>query len=558
MDAITKGPIVAGVGASAGGLESLERFFRALPAQSGVAYVIVQHLSPDHKSLMEELFTRFTSIPVREARHGDRVESDHVYLLPPGKEIEISDGCLQVTDRPTERSLSFPIDRFLSSLAAECQARAIAVILSGSGSDGSRGIRRVQANGGLVLVEDPEAASFDGMPRAAIEAGVADAVMSAEGLARALAEHVTTGELPQGEASQAVEEVISLLRHKLRVDFDEYKRSTVFRRMLRRARLSDLANLGDYARLLERDPEELQALHRDLLIGVTTFFRDGTGFDALSRELDAIATSPIEPERELRAWVAGCASGEEAFSMAIMLDEAIRKSGAKRSFKVFATDIHDGALETAGAGLFSADRLKGVGEERLANYFRQRPDGRYQVCAETRQKIVFAKHNLLTDTPFTNLDVVSCRNMLIYLRPQAQRRALASLCYGLRIGGILFLGSSETPGEMLSSFETVNETGKIYRKRVHSRAMHRPEISTRVALRTGYDSDRNRPETRLLPTYDALLERFMPAAFLVNEQRQLLDSFNGAEALLRMPARRPSAEFLDLVPQEVRMALAGA
>jgi two-component system, chemotaxis family, CheB/CheR fusion protein len=557
MDSKPKGPIVAGVGASAGGLESLERFFRALPARTGVAFVIVQHLSPDHRSLMAELFTRFTPMPVKEARHGEHVEADHIYLLPPGKEIEISQGSLQVTDRGAERYLSFPIDRFLTSLAGECGPRAVAVVLSGSGSDGSRGIRRVHAMGGLVLVEDPELAAFDGMPRAAIEAGTVDAVMSAEGLARALLEHATTGELPHGEASQVVEEVISLMRHKLRIDFDEYKRSTVFRRMTRRARLLDLPNLGDYARLLERDPEELSALHHDLLIGVTTFFRDRIGFDALGEALKTVAASPIEPERELRAWVAGCATGEEACSIAIMLDEAIRAAGAKRTFKVFATDIHEGALEAAAAGIFAPDRMKGLSPERIAAHFRQRSDGRYQLASEIRQRIVFAKHNLLVDTPFTNLDLVTCRNMLIYLRPQAQRRALASLCYGLRIGGVLFLGSSETVGELLPSFETLNETGKVFRKRVHSRAMHRPEIPTRVALRS-HEPARDRPEARLLHTYDALLERFMPPGFLVSEQRQLLDSFNGAEKLLRIPPRRISQDFFELVPPEARVPLAGA
>lgn len=554
-----QGPFVACIGASAGGLESLERFFRAMAPRTGIAFVIVQHLSPDHKSLMEELFTRFTPIPVREARHGEHVEPDHIYLLPPGKQIEIAGGCLQVTDRPTERSLSFPIDKFLTSLATECGPRAIATILSGSGSDGSRGIRRVQAGGGLVLVEDPESAAFDGMPRAAIDAGVADAVMSPEGLARALAEHVTTGELPQGEASQVVEQVISLMRQKQRVDFEEYKRSTVFRRLQRRARLMDLPNLGDYARLLERDPEELSALHHDLLIGVTTFFRDDLAFDLLNEQLQALVASPIEPDRELRAWVAGCATGEEACSIAMLLDEAIHKAGSTRTFKVFATDIHEGALDAAGAGIWAADRVKGLSPERLSRYFRARPDGKYQVCTEIRQKIVFAKHNLLSDTPFTNLDLVSCRNMLIYLRPQAQRRALASLCYGLRVGGLLFLGSSETPGELLSTFETLHETGKLYRKRVHTRAMHRPEIPTRVSLRGLHDAaDRHRPESRLLPTYDALLERFMPMGFLLSEQRTLLDSFNGAEGLLRVPPRRLATDFLELVPPEARLPLAGA
>ena len=559
MEAKTKGTFIAGVGASAGGLESLERFFRAMPVDSGIAFVVVQHLSPDHKSLMEELFTRFTHIPVREARHHERVQADHIYLLPPGKEIEISGGLLHVSDRDTDRALSFPIDRFLTSLAADSGPRAVAVILSGSGSDGSRGARRVQAEGGLVLVEDPETAAFDGMPRAAMDTGAVDAVMSAEGLARALVEHVTSGELPQGEASRVVEDVISLLRHKLRIDFDDYKRSTVFRRMLRRARLAGADDIGEYARILERDSEELSALHHDLLIGVTTFFRDEIGFETLARQVDELVRSPVEPDRELRAWVAGCASGEEACSLAITLDEAIRKVKSKRTFKVFATDIHDGALEAAGAGIFSADRLKGMNAERLEKYFNVRPDGQYQVIPEIRHKIVFAKHNLLTDTPFTNLDVVSCRNMLIYFRPQAQRRALASLSYGLRIGGLLFLGSSESPGELQAHFDTVSEPAKIYRKRVHTRGMHRPEIPTRVALRGARgDSERVRPEARLLPTYDALLERFMPLAFLVNEQRTLLDSYNGAEGLLHVPPRRATVDFLDLVPQSVRLPLSGA
>jgi two-component system CheB/CheR fusion protein len=558
MSSELKGPFIAGVGASAGGLESLERFFRAIPSDTGIAFVVVQHLSPDHKSLMEELFTRFTSIRVREAAHLDPVLPNNIYLLPPGKEIEIAGGCLQITDRQVERYLSFPIDRFLTSLAVECGPRAIAVILSGSGSDGSRAARRVQAEGGLVLVEDPEAAAFDGMPRAAIETGVVDAVMSAEGLARVLVEHVTSGELPYGDSSRVVEEVIALLRQKVRMDFEDYKRSTVFRRMLRRARLSNMPDLADYGKLLERDPVELSALHFDLLIGVTTFFRDEAGFDTLSEQVKALVRSPVEPDRELRAWVAGCASGEEACSIAIMLDEAIREAESKRSFKVFATDVHDGALESAATGVFAPDRLKGMSTQRLEQYFKVRSDGHYQVNSEIRHRIVFAKHNLLTDTPFTNLDLVTCRNMLIYLKPQAQRRALASLCYGLRIGGLLFLGSSETPGEMLPHFDTVSEVGKIYRKRIHSRAMHRPEIPTRVSFRQNRESERARPEMRLLPTYDALLERFMPPGFLVSEQRALLESFNGAEAMLHVPPRRTTNDFLDLVPHSVRLPLAGA
>ena len=557
MENKQKTAFIAGIGASAGGLESLEQFFRAMPSDTGLAFVVVQHLSPDHKSLMEELFTRFTPIPVREAKHHERVLPNHIYLLPPGKELEISEGRLEVTDRQQDRHLSFPIDRFLSSLATDCGPRAVAVILSGSGSDGSRGARRVQAQGGLVLVEDPETASFDGMPKAAIETGIVDAVMSAQGLAKALVEHVTSGELPHGEAARVVEEVIALLRMKKRIDFDDYKRSTVYRRMLRRSRLANAQDLGDYLRLLEQDEDELSELHHDLLIGVTNFFRDEAGFNVLARQVDDIVKSPVEPERELRAWVAGCATGEEAFSVAIMFDDAIRKAGSRRGYKVFATDIHDGALEAAGAGIFAAERLKGMSDERLATYFKQRPDGRYQVNPEIRHRIVFAKHNLLTDTPFTNLDLVTCRNMLIYFRPQAQRRALASLSYGLRIGGLLFLGSSESPGELQGCFDAVSETAKVYRKRVHSRGMHRPEVPTRVSMRGPREAPRPRGENNLLPTYDALLERFMPQGFLVSDQRVLLECFNGSEGLLRVPSRRLSTDFLDLVPEEVRLAVSG-
>jgi two-component system CheB/CheR fusion protein len=549
---------IAGVGASAGGLESLERFFRTIPVDSGVAYIVVQHLSADHKSLMEELLRRFTRVPVSDARDDEEILPNHIYLLPPGKEIELKGNRLAIFDRDSERALSFPIDRFLTSLAEQHGVRSIAVILSGSGSDGSRGVRRVNAHGGLVLVEDPNLAAFDGMPVAAIEAGVVDAVLSADGLARALVDHVSIGEAPDGEEAHAVEAIIAMLNGRLGVDFDEYKRSTIFRRVLRRARMCNFTDLGAYIRFLEKEPAELTALHFDLLIGVTSFFRDSEWFASLENEIDAMVRNPVEPARELRAWVAGCATGEEAYSVAMLFDEAIRRSKSGRTFKVFATDVHSGALKTASGAVYPAERLKNVGEARLAEYFTQRVDGTYQVSSDLRHHIVFTQHDLLVDTPFTNLDVVSCRNMLIYLRPQAQRRALASLSYGLRVGGILFLGSSESPGEMQPHFDVIHETGKLFRKRIHSRGMHRPELPTRVGRRGVGGVEMPRQEQRLLPMYDALLDRFMPPGFVVSEQRSLIDSYNGAEKLLQLARRRPSQDFLDLVPQPVRPAIAAA
>ena len=550
---------VAGVGASAGGLESLERFFRNVPPDSGLAFIVVQHLSADHKSLMEELIRRFTAIPVSDARDGEELEADHIYLLPPGKELEVHDGRLVVHQRQAERALAFPIDRMLASLADAYGPRALAVILSGSGSDGSRGVRRIEAMGGLVMVEDPALAAFDGMPRAAIDAGAAAAVMSAESLGQAIVEHVQGGSLPEGGEMQAVEEIVALLKTALGAEFEEYKRGTIYRRAMRRARLTAAADLGAYLVRLEQDPTELRALHDDLLVSVTAFFRDPGAFERLAAEVDAMVQGPIEPQRELRAWCAGCASGEEAYSIAMLFDEAIRRAGVSRSFKVFATDIHAGAVDAAGAGVFPPERLKNVSPERRAEYFVQRADGDFQVSPALRNRVVFARHDLLRDTPFTNLDLVVCRNMLIYLKLPAQRRALASLSYGLRVGGLLFLGSSETPGDLAPHYETLGESAKLFRKRVHSRGMHhqRPDIPTRIGRVGPARSDLGRPETRLLPVYDALLEQFMPPSFLISGQRALLDSYAGAARLLHIPERRPTGDFFELVPPSARMVLTG-
>jgi two-component system, chemotaxis family, CheB/CheR fusion protein len=549
---------VAGVGASAGGLESLERFFRAIPPDSGIAFVVVQHLSADHKSLMRELLGRFATIPVVEARNGEGLRPNHIYILSPGKEIEVRRNSLAVFERSSDKALAFPIDRMLSSLAEAYGPAAIGVILSGSGSDGSRGARRVEAAGGLMLVEDPLLATFDGMPRAAIETGTASAVMSAEALAQAVCDHVATGALAESEEMSAVEELVRLLQVHLNADFRDYKRGTIHRRASRRSVLKNLTNLREYSHLVSENLDELQLLRDDLLIGVTSFFRNPEWFVTLQEEVGRLVTSPIEPTRELRAWCAGCATGEEAYSLAILFDEAIRRSGKARTFKVFATDIHTTALEAASSGVFASDRFAHMSPARLRDYFTLRSDGAYQVVSSLRHKIVFAKHDLLKDTPFTNLDVVSCRNMLIYLKLGAQRRALASLAYGLRIGGVLFLGSSETPGDLTRHFEAISETGKLFRKQIHSRAMQRPELSTKVQRRTApLAVEVARPETRLLPVYDALLDRFMPPSFLLSEQRALLDSYCGAEELLQFSKRRPSNDFFDLIPPSARSLLAG-
>lgn len=547
---------IAGIGASAGGIEALERFFRCIPEDLGIAFIVVQHLSAEHKSLMAEILVRFTRLPVTDAQDGEEIVANHVYLLPPGKEVEVHGNRLAVSSRGADRALHFPIDRLLNSLAESHGGGAIAVILSGTGSDGSRGVRRIDEMGGLVLVEDPTAATFDGMPKAAIDTGTASAVLGAESLALVVAEHVQDGALPRADDLRHLESILALLHERLGSNFIDYKRGTMYRRTLRRARQSGSPELAEYRLRLERDHAELQALHDDLFIGVTSFFRDPETFNRLTDEINALVQNKIESQRELRIWCAGCATGEEAYSLAILFDEAVRATGIERTFKLFATDLQPAALQAASDGVYAARSLASLSPDRLRCYFRQRADGTYQVEPSLRNRIVFARHDVLRDTPFTNLDVVSCRNLLIYLKVTAQRHALASLTYGLRIGGLLVLGSSETPGELSSAMDVVHEGAKLFRKRFHTRAMQRP-LNGRTGVPRSGTSETSRPESRLLPIYDALIETVMPPAFLISSQRALLDSYAGAARLLEVPARRPSGDFFEMVPASARPILLG-
>lgn len=545
-------PIV-GVGASAGGLESLEKLFRALPARTGAAFVIIQHLSPDFKSLMDELLSRFTDLTIDRAAAGVRAEADHVYLLQPGKELEIKNGAFELFDRDPHVGLTLPIDRFLSSLAQDAGQRAAAVILSGSGSDGSRGVKRVHAGGGIVLVEDPDSARFDGMPRAAIAAGVADHVAPAEELASVLLEFVSDGPRTGPESALLADAFIQL-RGILGIDFAQYKLPTVVRRIRRRAALRQLPSLEAYTELLRSDERELAALGHDLLIGVTRFFRDPAVWESLESRVIPRLAEESTAESGLRAWVAGCATGEEAYSVAMILLDATAGKTPPIPVKVFATDVHNHALERAGQGIYDAESLAHVDERRRRQYFVARSDGRYQVAPQLRHAVVFARHDLLKDAPFTQLDLVSCRNLLIYFRPAAQKHALSILPYGLRIGGALLLGPSEAPGEIAGEFEIVDEPCRLYVKR---RLTRRPPVLSMTKPILGLQRTRPQPpDMPLLSLYDAVLDHVMPASFLIDGDRNIVDSFGGAERLLRVRRRRSSTDFLDLVPDSARLALA--
>ncbi|HZS39366.1 MAG TPA: chemotaxis protein CheB, partial [Polyangia bacterium] len=560
--------VVVGVGASAGGLEPLERLFSALPPDSGMAFVVLQHLSPDFESRMDELLGRQTAMPIFRVTDGIEVRPNAVYLIPPRKEMIISGGKLLLTDKDDQRSFSLPIDHFFRSLAHDMGRRAVGVILSGAGSDGSRGIRDIHEAGGLVLCQTPESARFQGMPLSAKQSNVVDLFLSPEEMPHALARYARDPERLAPEPherkmhppSAAMEDIIRLLRVEYGIDFAHYKPSTVTRRIERRLALTAQRDLAAYARHLAASPDELNALYRDLLIGVTRFFRDVEAFERLQSEIVPQLLQRVAQDEEIRIWIAACATGEEAYSIAMLLHEQLEAAHRPLNLRIFATDVHRLSLDVASAGLYDEDALTDVTQARRDRYFVKDGD-RWRVCKELRQLVVFARHNLISDAPFTRLDLITCRNLLIYFQPIVQKKVLSLLHFGLKAGGALLLGPSETPGELADEFDTVDGHWRIYRKRRDARL---PDIRIPLSVTTPLSSPRavggtrSWPGPQLLALYDQLLGKAMPPSLLIDESYQLVHTFGGAEELLKLQGGRMSTNILDLVGEDLKTALLGA
>jgi two-component system CheB/CheR fusion protein len=558
---------IVAIGASAGGLESLERFFSRLPPDTGMAFVVLQHLSPDFKSLMDELLGRRTSMVIRQAEHEAVVEPNVLYLLPPMKEMIIQKRRLLLSDRDPRHGLALPIDHFFRSLAQDVGDRGIAVVLSGTGSDGSRGIQDVRRAGGVVFCESPDTAQFNGMPLSAIGTGAVDQVLAPEDIADAIAS-LAAGRAPTFEsqstaANSGIDALLQLLQEAYAIDFSQYKSNTVTRRIERRLALNRSIDLEAYLAQLRTDPRELNALYEDLLIGVTRFFRDDAAFEALQQRIipDIVdSVSAAGGDAQVRVWVPGCATGQEAYSVAIVLHECLMARRRPLNVKILATDVHKASLEVASAGVYSEEQVAGISPERLARFFTRKGDA-YQVSQSLRESVVFAPHNLMRDSPFTKLDLITCRNLLIYFHPNAQKTVLTLFHFGLKTGGYLFLGPSETPGDLADEFDTIDPHGKIYRKRRDiglpadlrlplPRVGAAPPVSP-VGRSSGVSA-------QLLVTYDKLLERFMPPSFLVDERGQLIDSYGGVAGMLRVRDRRPSSQLLDMVDDDLRTVLSAA
>jgi two-component system CheB/CheR fusion protein len=559
---------VVGIGASAGGLEALESFFDHLPKDTGMAFVVVQHLSPDFKSLMDELLARRTELPVRLVEDGVEVEPDHVYLIPPRKEMIISGRRLLLSERDRQQELSLPIDVFFRSLAQDCGPRAVAIVLSGGGSDGSRGIRDVHDAGGLVIVQDNATAQFDGMPKTARDVGVAHWVLAPEDMPAVLLEHARRGidePGPRGERSlrtpRGLESIYGKLEEVFGLDFTHYKPSTVTRRIERRLQLARSEDIATYALRLQEDRTELDTLYRDLLIGVTRFFRNEEAFAILEQKVLPDLFHQAPADAPLRVWVAGCATGEEAYSLAILLHEQAAHYG-NRPVKIFASDVHPGSLSVAGRGIYDKPSLANISPSRLERFFLRHGES-YQLVPEIRQMVVFAQHNVIRDAPFTRMDLITCRNLLIYLQPAAQQKALSLFHFALRRGGIVFLGPSETPGALASNFEPIDRHWRIYRKYsdvrvpVESRLQPSKSAPGQLAHVSAPASTGRHSLSALLGVYDSLLDDFMPPSLLLNERGELVQSFSGASRFLRLRDGRQDLDILEIADPDLKMVLVG-
>jgi len=551
-------------------LEALDAFFDAMPARSGIAFVVIQHLSPDYKSLMAELLAKHTEMTVRRAEEGMVVERDTVYIIPPRKNLSLFHGKLMLSDQErNERGIHLPIDVFLASLAADQRERSVGIILSGTGSDGVRGLRAIKEVGGMVLAQTPDSARFDGMPRAAIATGLADFIVDVPSMPDRLVAFANHSYLTTPPTASPVlldedrlARIFALLRDQTRVDFTLYKQSTIVRRIERRMTVNQLDLLADYLSLMENRRSEVTALYRELLIGVTAFFRDPSVWDLL-REQHLLEVFRTRRTKELRLWVAGCSTGEEAYTLAMVCQECMEAVGERFDVKIFATDIDRNAINRAGAGVYPESIAADVSPKLLSKYFSRKGDS-FQIVRSVREMVVFAQHNLVTDPPFTNLDFVSCRNLLIYLQPVLQQRVLDAFNFGLNANGILVLGTSETTGEASTYFDPLETKQKIYRSKGRSRhhlaageayGTRWPGAGRRmVGRRASHPSaDEDRVIDRLLET---LAEDTLPFTVVVNESLELLHIVGNSSGFLKLPSGKVLNDISRMVIDELAVPVA--
>jgi two-component system CheB/CheR fusion protein len=556
---------VVGIGASAGGLEAFRILLRALPAKSGLAFILVQHLDPTHTSMMVELLVPHAAMPVVEAAEGARLEPDHVYVIPPGHYLSVRGGALHLSSPSGRPTVRMPFDHLLESLAEQCGEHAVCVILSGTATDGASGAKSIKAAGGLVIAQDPDEAEYDGMPRNAIIGGAVDLVLPLAKIPKALADYgghryltPSNGDADLGGGG-VYAQIIELLRKRTSHDFALYKPGTMERRIERRMALNGIADSPAYLDLLRRDATELQRLTDDLLINVTRFFRDPAAFQVLAEEVFPELVRQHPPDQPIRVWVAGCSTGEEAYSICMLLLEAVAMAQRNIRLQMFATDVDADAVAVAREGFYPPTIEADVSPERLARFFVRKDKG-YRATRELRSPIVFSVHDLVSDAPFSRLDLVCCRNLLIYLRPEVQQKVIGLFHFALGQDAVLFLGGSESVGTSGDRFEPFSKKQRIYRHIGRSRPgdvelpLGRGEAARTLWTRpprpaTGPGAGVGDYAQRLL------LETHAPASVLIGRRHEGLYYVGPTDLYLKMPTGEASLDVLAAAREGLRPAI---
>jgi chemotaxis methyl-accepting protein methylase len=561
---------IVGIGASAGGLEALELFLKNVPQNSGLAFVIIQHLDPTHIGIMPELLQRTTTMEVFQVTDRMPVKLNCVYVIPPNKDMSILHGVLHLFEPVAPRGLRLPIDIFLRSLADDRQESSIGVILSGMGSDGTLGLRAIKEKAGVAFVQEPTSAKFDSMPKSAINAGLADIVAPVEDLPGKIIKYlqhglvITKKELPLEEKDQsALEKCLVLLLDKTGHDFSLYKKPTLYRRIERRMGLHQIDNIASYVRFLKENPQEVELLFKELLIGVTNFFRDPATWDQLREEVIPALLEGHQASKMLRAWSAGCSSGEEAYSLAIVFKEALEqvKLTVKFTLQIFATDLSQDAINKARRGVYPIKIAEDVSPDRLNRFFIRSGDN-YQVGKEIREMVTFATQNVIMDPPFTKLDILICRNLMIYLGSKPQARLMQLFHYSLVPGGVLFLGSAESVGTFTNLFEPLNIKSRLFRRCesvLRAEPLAFPASFTPTQTRIPKELTMSDPVANLQSLADRmLLQRYSPPAVLVNDKGDILYISGRTGKYLEPAAGKANLNVFAMAREGLRLDLGNA
>ena len=559
-------PIVA-IGASAGGLEALEVFFSNMSAEPGFSCVVIQHLSPSSKSFMKELLQAKTKMAVNGVENGAKVEPNRVYVNPPGMEVSLVNRTLHLAEPREGKAPLFPIDSFFRSLAQSQKEKSICVILSGTGTDGTLGLRAVKEEGGVVIVQDVNQAKFDGMPRSAVETGLVDMVLPVERMAEGIWSHIkrppimVTGK--NGRVSKSLqrfmERMLLLIRSQTGIDFMDYKQTSIRRRIERRMATHQIDSMEDYFRYLEENPSEVEALSKDFLIGVTRFFRDPEDFEVLSQKALPELIHNKSQGSPLRIWVPGCSTGEEALSIAMLLIECMEKENVRHEIQIFGTDLDPKAIDRARLGEYPKSIASDISEERLERFF-VKSEHTHRIRKFIREKIVYAVQNMIQDTPLSKMDLISCRNVLIYMGIKLQQKVLPLFHYSLNDGGYLFLGSSESIGRFDNLFSTIDTHCKIYqRKDTGSRpwlgTFPETEAVYSATLATQGQLDRKKEEDLDHLSARAMLDLFAPAHAIVDERYEILFTHGAVEKYLKLPEGEPSINIVKMAKEGWRIQL---